>query len=106
MDGQGQEEEAVCCAAESSRHYSNEQEFGTEPFVDIRDYGGGAVLRFLKVLGFLILWAVCAVVVYGAGASFGMESPYLISAAIGGGLIGAALICGVSTGCIDVTNWW
>ena len=53
-----------------------------------------------------MLWAVCALVVYGAGIGLGMESPYLMSAAIGGGLIGAALICGVSTGGIDVTNWW
>lgn len=68
--------------------------------------GGGTGIDFIGVIGFLILWAACAFVLYFVYNSLGMGSPYSMIAAIVSGLVSAIIVRTGATAGVDVTNWW
>lgn len=76
------------------------------------DWGSGSIssgssgVDFVGIIGFLILWAVCAFVLYFVYTSLGMTNPFNMIVAIISGLLGAMMIHSGATGGVDVTHWW
>lgn len=68
----------------------------------------GSGIGFFNVIGFLILWAICAGVIYAANNALGYPYPWVIG--IVGGLFAACIILAIgkggSSGGFNVDNWW
>lgn len=74
-----------------------------------RSWGSsGSGVGFFDVIGFLILWAICAAVIYAANNALGYPYPWVFG--IIGGFFSACLIIAIGkgggSGGFTGDNWW